>query len=125
MNMILWAMTIQNIVIAVRHVNKIAEMTFKRKHTRPVFWVILSPEYDSNHGSYEDPPEWGRDCMYVRAKSAHRAKVLAIRAWRKRWWQLKCYRKPYIVYYNDENPMAVLTIHRCLLTGETVNTRVL
>lgn len=108
---------------------------FKRIHIRPVFWVVLSPEYDTTRGSYEEPPEYGRNCMYVRALSAHKAKVLAIRAWRRGWgrhgllkkWGQKriCSDKPYIVEYNDENPMAVLTVHRCLLTGENIDTRVL
>lgn len=32
----------------------------------------------------EGPTEYGRDCLYVRARSAKRAKVLMVRAWRRR-----------------------------------------
>lgn len=87
---------------------------FKKTHTTPVFWVVLSPEYETSLGGSYEPPEWGRDCLIIRALSAKRAKVIAIRAWRRK--RLQC--RSYITDDSYINPMAELTVHRCLLNGE-------
>jgi hypothetical protein len=90
---------------------------FRRSYPRPVCWLVLSPESDTVDYSWErEPPEYGRDVLYVRARTAARAKTLAIRAFRKHWRQLKIGR-PYIVRYYDVNPMAALTACR---PGETI-----
>lgn len=88
----------------------------RRSFARPVCWVVLSPVYDD--GDYYGPPEPGRDMLYAFTRTAQRAKVLVIRAWR-RHWRNGCHwsrtvtpRQPYIVRYNDENPLAVLTVER-------------
>lgn len=46
---------------------------------------VTSPEYKT--GGYSgglEPPEYGRDYLAVYARDARRAKVLAVRAWRRR-----------------------------------------
>lgn len=107
-------------------------LSFKRKHNKPVFWVVLSPTYTDGGYDWYDPPEETRDVLFVRALSARKAKILAIRAWRRGWnkgllrrRKVIVNRKPYIVQDSYINPMAALTVHRCLLTGENVDTRVL
>jgi hypothetical protein len=84
---------------------------------KPVCWWVLSPEYETG-GDWYEPPEPTRDVLPVFTISAHRAKVLAIRAWRRGWWRGCRVGKPlmatepYIVKYYDENPMAKLTVER-------------
>lgn len=105
----------------------------KRAHTTPVFWIVLSPEYEYSYGSEYEPPEWTRDVLFVRALSAKRAKILAIRAWRRGWGRTSRMQKritrykPYIVQDTWINPMAEITVHRPLLEGpyNTKDTRVL
>lgn len=46
-------------------------------------YEVVSEEYQSGGGMY-DPPEYGRDYMVVCARSARRAKVIAVRTWRRR-----------------------------------------
>ncbi len=99
----------------------------KKKLSRPVWWMVISPEYDVN-GGYETPPEPTRDVLWVFACSKNRAKTLATRAWRRNWTLAPIPRRkqppwiqerggcggrmPYIVAHNEENPMAVLTVER-------------
>ena len=99
---------------------------WRSTYPRPVCWDVMSPEYETYSMSWDppEPPEYGRDFLYVWARSAHRAKVLAIRAWRRGWWRglRRSGRKtitqwePYIVRYDDENPMRAVTVERLVLT---------
>ena len=83
----------------------------------PRYWVVLSPQYEAVGDDYYEPPETVRDVLYVRATTSQRAKVLAIRRFRRGWWKgcitnrrAAIYPQPYIVRYHDENPLAVLTV---------------
>jgi hypothetical protein len=55
-----------------------------------------------------------------------RAKVLAIRAWRRGWWRGSIrgrtitHREPYVVRYDDENPMAKIKVERIRLAEAPV-----
>jgi hypothetical protein len=89
------------------------KMKTHKTYPRGVWWIVLSPVYEDHSGDYYEPPETVRDVMYVRSKSAHRAKVLAIRAWR-RGKTVTSY-VPYIVQDSTINPMAVLTAERVVL----------
>ena len=90
----------------------------RRTYKRPVWWVVLSPEYADYSSDWSDPPEFGRDVLYAFSRTAQRAKVLAVRAWRRNWrkgcrtGRTLTRREPYIVRYNDENPMAALKVIR-------------
>lgn len=46
-------------------------------------YEVISPEYESSSGGAFEPPEWGRDYRLVYARTARRAKILAVRAWRR------------------------------------------
>lgn len=99
----------------------------RRVYSRPVWWVVLSPEYADYSPDWYDPPEYGRDVLYVFSLTAQRAKVLATRAWRRNWWRgcstgrTLTRRTPYIVRYDDENPMAALMVTReRLVEGRTL-----
>jgi hypothetical protein len=50
----------------------------------PRWYGVSSPEYQTYSGDDLDPPEYGRDWMPVFATSKRRARVLALRAWRRR-----------------------------------------
>jgi hypothetical protein len=93
----------------------------RRHYERPVCWVVLSPSYETHSGGWYEPPEYGRDFLYAFCRSAQRAKVLALRAWRRHWWH-GCHEgrtitpsAPYVVCYDDENPMVALTVERVRL----------
>ena len=94
-----------------------------RRYPRPVLWVVTSPAYETYGEGWYDPPELGRDFLYVFTRSARDAKRLAIRAWR-RHWRKGCHsrrtltpREPYIVRYDDENPLVVVNVRRICLVG--------
>lgn len=93
---------------------------WRREYPRPVWWVALSPDYDA--ASSGEPPEFGRDVLFIWAQSAHRAKVLAIRRWRRGWWRglitnrkAAIHPQPYVVQCSDENPLGRVTIERVLI----------
>src|SRR5687768_10395988 len=94
----------------------------RREYPVPVFWLATSPEYETHPGAdYYEPPEYGRDCLCIRARSAHRAKVLAIRAWRRGLTRRMYHHGSYVERYcggGDENPMHVVTVERLCFTGE-------
>ena len=53
------------------------------KH-RPRVWLVLSPEYTTYSGNEYEPPENGRDVMWVYCRGGKkRAMVLMLRAWRR------------------------------------------
>ena len=96
-------------------------MRLRNTFDRPVWGVVLSPEYD-DRDSY-GPPDPGRDVLFAFTRAASTARRLAVRAWRRGWWKgchrgkTVCSRQPYIVRYSDENPLAVVTVERYALTG--------
>lgn len=47
----------------------------------PRLFEVVSREYST--GGYYDPPEWGRDWALVRCRTKARAKVLAVKWWRR------------------------------------------
>ncbi len=54
--------------------------------TRGRWYEVVSPEYGEVIPILDDgtgPMEYGADFLYVRARNAHRAKTLAVRAWRR------------------------------------------
>lgn len=68
--------------------------------TKPRWFGVSSPEYETYGGDLMDPPEYGRDWLPVLATSARRARLLAFRAWRRRgsaWWSH---------HERDRNPFA-------------------
>lgn len=77
----------------------------RRLRCRPVVFWVISPEY--NGASYYAPPDPGRDVLAVFARSARRAKVLAVRAWRRR-------RARYIGRISD-NPFVGVRVDRARL----------
>jgi hypothetical protein len=46
-------------------------------------YTVVTPEYEMSWGDYYEPPEYGRDYRLVFARNARRAKLLALRAWRR------------------------------------------
>lgn len=50
---------------------------------RPRCYMVVSPEYEVYHQTEIEPAEYGRAVLHVRTVSAQRAKVLAVRAWRR------------------------------------------
>ncbi len=85
---------------------------------RALVWLVCSPIYtyvdqildDGSGPSYDE-----RDVLYVRCRSRARAKVLALRAWRRRfsrgrWWPGRDY------LYRGENPFRGMTVERPRLT---------
>lgn len=58
----------------------------RRCYPRPVCWVVVSPTYWVTEPILDDgsgPGEPASDFVYVFSRSAVRAKVLAVRAWRR------------------------------------------
>lgn len=51
---------------------------------RRVLWECLSPVYTMHDGGWYDPPEEGRDVLYVWARTKSRARTLAVQSWRRR-----------------------------------------
>jgi len=72
----------------------------------PKWYEVMSPEYITGGwaGGLE-PPEYGRDWLPVQATSKRRAKVLAVRAWRRRG-------HGYVTDDCGVNPFADLTVNR-------------
>src|SRR5467141_870369 len=53
-------------------------------------YLVYTPQYPTVVPILDDgtgPTEWGADVLYVRATSRQRAKVLAVRAWRRSPWR--------------------------------------
>ena len=53
-------------------------------------YLVYTPEYGTVIPILDDgsgPMEYGADVMLVRAQNARRAKVLAVRAWRRKPWK--------------------------------------
>jgi len=44
-------------------------------------YEVLTPYYESGGDGYLEPPEWGCDYRMVYAKTARRAKSLAVKSW--------------------------------------------
>lgn len=71
---------------------------------KPCWWSVISPRYRIGGDSWYDPPEDTCDVITVFTTTAQRAKILAIRAWRR--GKIIKY-TPWVVRYNDEHPMKV------------------
>ena len=50
---------------------------------RPNLYQVITPEFTVYRSYGYDPPEHGRDSRLVRTTTAKRAKVLAVRSWRR------------------------------------------
>jgi hypothetical protein len=71
----------------------------------PRWYEVVSPEYMTHDGGSYEPPEYGRDWLPVQATSKRRAKVLAVRAWRRRG-------RGYVTDDPGANPFTDLTVNR-------------
>lgn len=74
-------------------------------------FYVVSPVYEVYSQSEVDPAELGRDVMLVCAQTKRRAKVLAVRAWRRGRPHGTWSRRNYVQYCNDENPFKGLEVH--------------
>lgn len=78
------------------------------------WYLVESAEYGTvipvlDYG--QGPTEWGRDVLYVRARSAARAKVLMVRAFRRRI--PSGYRWKKAPWLDDGNPFRGMKAVRC------------
>ena len=79
------------------------------RRQQPQWYGVASPEYDMHSATQYDPAEYGRDWLPVFTSSARRARVLAVRAWRRRH-RTKRGRTLYINQEPDLNPFVGLEV---------------
>ena len=69
-------------------------------------YLVASREYETINPVLEDgsgPSEWGRDELYVDARTKREAKVLALREFRKQHVR-------FLHYYSDESPFTGMLV---------------